>query len=498
MGGEITWQCFKSGPNIGKFKFRVKLYRDCNGINAPASIQLQSNAPGVANLNCNPVSITDISPIGPGCPTCVNPLGYLNAVQELIYESNFVNINGVPPATGWNFFYTDCCRNTGITNLVAAPGDFCLRAIMFPYNGTNTNPCYDSSPQFAERPQLATCTRNLTRYNHNAIDQEQDSLVYDWGRPLTNSPTGPNYNFAPGYSYTSPLPGPAQNPLNVAAVLNSTNGEVSFTSYTPGAFVTVNKVTAYRCGIKVAEIYREIQIALFANCIISGTGAGTVYNTPPDVNPPFPSNPNPYLDTVNVGDTVNFTIIATDFEALANGNVQSLTFTATGVQFASDFATETACDYPPCATVTPVTPVTTPLQGQVTFRWRTDCVHLGGSNGTCSRLSSTYNFVIKCTDNFCPSPSVNFTTITIVVLAPPVVPAPLLKCADVLPNGNVKLGWIPPPDTGKIDTLKYFKAYYIYRANAAAGPYTLIDSVLNVNTFTYTIIILIFRVVVIR
>ena len=31
MGGEVTWECIKSGPTQGMYIFRLKLYRDCNG-----------------------------------------------------------------------------------------------------------------------------------------------------------------------------------------------------------------------------------------------------------------------------------------------------------------------------------------------------------------------------------------------------------------------------------------------------------------------------------
>ena len=29
MGGEITWECIKVGPDAGKYIFKLKLYRDC-------------------------------------------------------------------------------------------------------------------------------------------------------------------------------------------------------------------------------------------------------------------------------------------------------------------------------------------------------------------------------------------------------------------------------------------------------------------------------------
>ncbi|MFM9009071.1 MAG: hypothetical protein ACKORE_10885, partial [Bacteroidota bacterium] len=126
MGGEITWECLKSGPNIGRYIFTVKLYRDCNGVPGPVSVQLTSNAPGLGGgINCNLISQTDISPQGPGCPTCVAPLGLPNAVEEFVYRSSPVVIAGVPPATGWFFAYTNCCRNGAITNLVnPGSGDF--------------------------------------------------------------------------------------------------------------------------------------------------------------------------------------------------------------------------------------------------------------------------------------------------------------------------------------------------------------------------------------
>ena len=504
MGGEVTWDCIKTGPNTGRFVFKVKLYRDCNGIPGPGSVTLTTNAPGWGGgILCPQVSLTDISPVGPGCPTCANPLGLANAVQEYIYQSAPILITGVPPATGWFFYYNDCCRNGAITNLGAGAGDFTLRAFMYPYNATNTNPCFDSSPQFAEKPQLGTCTRNETSYNHNAIDLELDSLVYSWGNPLQNGFPGTNYPFAGGYSATSPLPGPAQNPLNVAPVMNFQTGVVTFTSFTPGAFVTVTKVTAYKCGIKVAEIFREIQIALLNNCIISQppTTPTTVYNTPPDVQDLLGNPLNAIIDTVFAGDTVDITLVAFDFESLPasastapNYPSQSLSLSASGSQFGTNFTNSSAgCPFPPCATLDPplidtIPPIQTnffPLTLQTRFRWITDCNHLPKNVG-CVNLSSTYNFVLKVYDNFCPSPAVNFNTLTIVVVAPPPVGKARMKCADVQANGNVNLTFLPPIDTGEVDTNQFFKAFYIYRSLAGpGGPFALIDSMKNFSIANY-------------
>lgn len=498
MGGEVLWECVKTGPNTGRFIFTVKLYRDCNGIPGPNSVSLTTNAPGWGGgIACPKISQTDISPTGPGCPTCVTPLGYLNAVEEFVYRSAPILITGVPPATGWFFYYTDCCRNGGITNLTN-PGSrsFTLRAIMYPYNATNTNPCYDSSPQFAERPQLSTCTRNQTDYNHNAVDQELDSLVYDWGVPLDNGWPGTPIAYTAGYTSTSPLPSAFHNPANVAATLNQQTGVVSFTSFTPGAFVTVTKVTAYKCNVKVAEIFREIQIALLNNCIITN-GPPVTYNTPPDVQDLFGNPLNVIIDTVVAGDTIEIDLIALDFEALpatVGGGPQSLSLSATGSQFGTNFTNSSAgCFNPPCATLDPpwidtIPPITTqfnPLTLQTKFRWITDCNHLPSNLG-CVNLSSTYNFVLKVYDNFCPSPAVNFNTLTIVVVAPPPVQAARFKCLDVQDNGSVQLTFLPPRDIGTVDTNKFFKAFYIYRSLAGpGGPYTLLDSLKGFKITNY-------------
>jgi gliding motility-associated-like protein len=495
MGGEITWRCLKSGPDAGKFVFQVKLYRDCNGIPQSGSVTLNTNAPG-GSITCNQISVSDISPVAylanglpnPACPTCTNPQNQPNAVQEFIYESAPRLITGVPPATGWYFDWDNCCRNALIVNLSnTGSGTFVLRAIMYPYNATNTNPCFDSSPQFAERPQLATCPKNFTAYNANAVDEELDSLVYDWAHPLQSPfPNPTNYPFTAGYAYNNPMPSPTQNFNNVAAVLNQVTGVVTFTSWTSGAFVTVTKVSAYKCGIKVAEIFREIQIAIMSGCVINQPPNPADYNTPPDMIPPpelVQISPSEYIDTVFAGDTVRFSISASDFEQQPAPNppgiFQLIKFTATGSQFGTNYTDpNSGCLFPPCATIEDPANVLNNFvfgSGGVTFNWVTSCNHLPKNLG-CITFNSVYNFVIKVHDNFCPSPAVNFNTFTIVVMSPPPVKWADLKCADVNTNGTVDLTWTAPVDTGKLDTNKYFKKYYFYRASALAGPYTLIDS----------------------
>lgn len=62
-----------------------------------------------------------------------------------------------------------------------------------------------------------------------------------------------------------------------------------------------------------------------------------------------------------------------------------------------------------------------------------------------------------------------------------VLDAPELSCASVLPNGDVQLTWVQPPDP-----LNEFDEYRLFGSNSLSGPYTQIGTVVNYNTTTFT------------
>lgn len=493
MGGEITWTC----QGGGQFVFHMKLYRDCNGVQGPTSVTLDVfNNPSLTQIAMNLVSQADISPVcnsigpqitcaaaqaQPGWPSSSSPIA--GAVEEFVYQSAAITLNGTPPAGGWIFAYTSCCRNTAITNINNSAGSigFTLRAIMYPYNNMNTNPCYDNSPEFLESPKTIICTGFPFTYNHNAVDAELDSLAYSWANPLDSYTSGPpsafsapNIPFVTGFAFNNPMPGPSLNPNNVPAVINPSTGEVSYTSYTSGNFVTCVKVEAWKCGQKVAEIFRDIQVVLLA--------CGN--NTPPAVTPPFqdPSgNYTLFADTVYAGTLVNFTLSATDFDFLPNGNPQTLTINATGQEFGAGFSNASSgCINPPCATLTPPPPVSGPFGVSTDFSWQTACNHVSYVS-QCFVQSNTYNFVIRTSDDFCPAPAQTIATISITVLNLPVVASPGIHCVAVQPNGDVTLTWEQP-----VDTAGTFDSYHIFTSTNATGPFTALDSIFNYNQTTYT------------
>ena len=483
MGGEITWLCQGNGSYI----FQMKVYRDCNGVpfNFTGVVIRVHNHPSVTEIPVSLFSQTDISPqcngVGPTI-NCQNPAD--GAVQEFILRSSPINLPGIPPPQGWAFTFTGCCRNLAITNLdITGLTGFTLRAIMYPYAGSNTSPCYDSSPVFAERPTTVLCTGTPFTYNHNAYDVDKDSLVYSFAQPLDSMYEGSVFSSASypaaipwedAFNVNSPFPGPELSG-SVPASLNTSTGEISFTPNENGNYVTAVKVSAYRCGTLVAEIFREIQTVVIP-CGI---------NLPPIITAPFVNTQTglqtSFTDTVNAGDMVSFTITATDNEFLPIGTAQSISVNASGGQFGTNFNNPNAgCTDPPCATLDPAPPVILPNNGTITFNWQTGCDHVA-NNDNCFTPINIHTFVLTFKDDYCPAPSYRIATISVVIVAPELVPSPSLRCLAVAANGDVELTWMP-----SVDPIGYFNSYQIFSGPSANGPFTVIDSIFDISQNSYT------------
>lgn len=485
MGGEITWECRSNG----KYVFFLKIYRNCqsNDVSLPTDKLNVHNNPGIINIPLDLISVKDISPV---CNVYAQPSKISctgkepGSVEEKVYVSQEVTLNGIPPAEGWIFTWSGTNRSDNITNLTdSGSKGYTLRAKMFSYNNQPANPCFDNSPSFSEKPSTIICTGYDFTYNNNAIDQELDSLNYSWDFPLDKLDEGiqfsaiqpPSLSFSSGYSYNNPLPGPALNPLNKGAIIKSETGEISYTSFTNGTFATVVKVSSYKGGKLIAEIFRDLQVVLL-QCET---------NYPPNVTPPFPDLVDTtvftrYSDTVKAGELVEFNIAGSDNELLLNGEAQTIEITASGAQFGTGFSDPgSGCLNPPCATLTPPPPITGTQSVSTKFSWQTNCNHISFVENY-KIISNTYTFVIKVSDDFCPAPAVKIATISITVIAEDVINPPSLRCTSVEPNGKIKLSWIPV-----VDTAGLFNSYHIYRSNSSSGPFVILDSIFSINQSEY-------------
>ena len=453
MGGEITWLCIKdpTDPDVGKYIFTMKLYRDCDGTilsTGAVNINMWGTGAPLTTISCNFLGSTDISPvcnsinsgnIALNCQT--NPVG---AVEEYVYQSAPINLPGTPPVTGWHFTWDNCCRNGAIVNLLNSTGNpgFTLRASMFPYTDPTTglvlpaDPCFDSSPTFNESPKTIICSGYPFAYSHNASDPELDSIRYYWAQPLddfvgTYDPDPANNNPAAipfdgffagppmyNYAFNQPIPGN----VNIDPV----SGEISYNSPISGNFATVIRVEAFKCGQLVAEIHRDIQAVLIA----CATMPGGAVNNPPDLTNPVgsqtwtqtfsPTGLPSFQCTVTAGELVQFDVIGQDLDLYNGVTPQEITMEISGGQMASDYVTTTACLNPPCATFMDsngvIPPLISPTTVGGTFQWQTSCDHVS-FDITCGRVSNLYMFSVKVFDDFCPAPAIRIATLMIYVEA---------------------------------------------------------------------------------
>ena len=139
MGGEITWECLKTGPDAGKYIFTMKVYRDCSGISVSTITQVIQvwNHPTVTGIDVDFILQQDVSPLcdpsSSGNPQLDCASGDPGSVEEYIFQSQPVSLPGVPPTAGWQFTWDNCCRNAAITNVLnPSSAGFTLRASMFP------------------------------------------------------------------------------------------------------------------------------------------------------------------------------------------------------------------------------------------------------------------------------------------------------------------------------------------------------------------------------
>ena len=459
MGGEITWKC--DGNN--KYIFELVFYRDCNGaeVNTLSEALRVWNHPTLTTIILPFVSRIDISPVcttvagGPlplDCGTGTSGGNGIGAIEKITYRSAAITIQGIPPTQGWIFTYENFARSNSLTN-ITSPSTYgiTLSAKMFAHGIDNG--CTDNSPTFLQAPYFVSCAGTPFRYNMNAVDPDLDSLYIEFGIPYNNFPTG-TYNpplnpipipFEPGFTFSSPTPNNSMNPSNVSAAINSSNGEITFNSFTVGNFVVKVLVKSYRQGILIAEVEREMQLVI----VPCATG-----NNAPIFTAPFAGGL--YTASVNAGDLVTFNVIANDNEFLQDGSPQTVTLTASGPMFGSNFTSATGCQVFPCAALNQSLPLSGIQQANVSFSWQTSCDHLVNQYGNVLE-SIPYTFVFRAQDNYCQIPKVNYATIQINVLNPGILQAPKIDCIQTDNAGNVIISWTPINDP-----ISSFVSYQLY------------------------------------
>ena len=476
MGGDITWTC-----QGGQYVFQLVFYRDCNGAvvnTAFETIEVWGH-PTVSTIPVTFVSSSDVSPLctevagGPLSLDCGSGQGGGNgagAIEKAIYRSDPITLNGTPPAGGWIFTFDNFSRSASTTNLnnPVAYG-LTIEAKMFAIPNSPGG-CVDNSPQFLQEPYFVSCAGDPYEYNMNAVDPDLDSIAISFGTAyddftgIYDPPTNPApVPYETGFSPTSPTPGTGMNSGNIAAQVDPSTGNLTFLTYNTGEFAVKIIAQSYRNGVLIAQVEREMQL-IVVNC--NGT------NTAPAITGPFGGL---FETTVNAGDLVNFNLTSTDVELLQDGSPQSNMLSATGLMFGTNYTNPAAgCNIAPCATLDATPLIVAPQGVSTTFNWQTTCDHVVTPYGTAAS-SIPYHFVFKVQDDYCPVPKVRYATVTINVINPGVVSAPLIDCIQTDAAGDVTINW-----AAVSDPLGTFSEYQV--SSIQNG---LLATIGNINTTSY-------------
>lgn len=495
LGGEMSYRCLGGGV----YEFTVILFRDCNGIGWDQSnLTIQHNVPGVGFINCPRLpgnqGVIDVTQRCPGntafsCGT--NPTtgtGPVGTVAMQVYRGT-INLSAAPapPAGGFFFTMNDIPINVrnGNGNSSASSSSMTLRVAMYPYISPSTGLALtpaqmcDNSPVFAEPPvglQILNPLDTVT-FNNFAYDSDLDSLSFHIDFPWTGV-------FAPafytnGFTANNPWPGIVPVPTSTGNVaIDPAGGVITFRPMQAGNWLACIRADAWRCGQRVASIFRDFQMQII--------------NAPPGSPPPYdPTNPSPFsqrapqidgyfLDPVTgrvrydltyySGDTVIIPIQARDNFPLFRGSVAAPIFrpdttfvTFAGLPLSTTNNPAANCPFPPCMTIrgindpNPPAPVLNQPTAQLVRRNTTDtttrflgvgykgilevgaklvwfptCDNLPENNvNACGAVIASNQVAITAIDDNCPTQGKTTVTYTFRVAALPELPAPFFYGVSV-------------------------------------------------------------------
>lgn len=305
-GGEITYEWISG--NI--YKVKLSYYRDCAGIQAPLlTLNYKSVSCGLGPFNIaltpvgTPVQVTPLCVTSQNNSTCNG--GTLYAVERNDYEA-IVTLPG--NCNDWEFYYNECCRNAAITNLLD-PG---LQGSYIASTLNNLDVPFNNSVQFAEIPVNLINNNITTTLGWSTYDVDGDIILYELNPARDFSGGVLNLTYNSGYSHLQPFL--SSSPT----VLDANTGLLTISPNALQVSVVSMKVSEFRSGVLIGEVYRDYQIAVINSS-----------NTPPSLTgingtASFVTNGCP-------GDTIDFDVLSSDPDA---GQIVTLSMAPNGTNAA--------------------------------------------------------------------------------------------------------------------------------------------------------------------
>ncbi|MBL0095328.1 MAG: gliding motility-associated C-terminal domain-containing protein [Bacteroidetes bacterium] len=255
-GSEMEY-VYSGIPNT--YLVRIKLYRDCNGVNASTQLNIcwYSDSLGLSGTTIAPIISFVVVPNSPCVttqPTCIGGIGDL---QVYLYESTIT----LPQAsTDWVFFFMECCGNNFPSTVSNNSFTNRFNSCTLDNSAAPTN----SSPTFINLLQYRFCVGNHFYFDNGALDADGDSLVYSLIAPeydLGTCPSQPiQITYVPPYSPTNPLAS------SIPITINSSTGVINSIPSIVQVPVICIKVSEFRNGNLIGEVKREIIIYITPSC----------------------------------------------------------------------------------------------------------------------------------------------------------------------------------------------------------------------------------------
>ncbi len=325
-GGDLTYQ------HLGGYQYEVTLvlYRDCAGIPVqnPELITC-TNASGSTvsfNVSLIPGTGNEITfPCFSTITTCNG--GGAPGFQRYEYHGTVT----LPASSNWKLKWEDCCRNCAITTISGG----CNNSYLIEANLNNLIAPNDDSPYFTNYPVAFVCLGQNFTYNHGVVDSDGDSLSYSFINPRI---TGGNpVPFLSGYTATNFIS--SSTPIT----LNPNTGDINLTSSQLEVGITAILIEAFKNGVKVGSVMRDIQFQV-QNCNPNVLPTATGINGTADFDTIVYAN-TPICFDIYTADANTDQTVSLNW----NNAIPGATFTATNDQF----PTGTFCWTPTAADARP-------------------------------------------------------------------------------------------------------------------------------------------------
>ncbi len=267
-GGEIWYDYIGDSTGVpNQYLVSIKLYRDASGITLPTSLGVCVSSSCFSNTTLTLPMIGAANQPVPGLDPCADDQSDPNYVPMVFnYYKATVVLGGL--CADWRFSYSLNARNAAITNLVN-PGstNITLEAKLNNLLGHN------DSPRFITPAAKNFCVgvpgQQPFVFPQFSLENDGDSVMYEWGHPQTGSGCPPNFTDIP---FVSPFT--KNNPMSTynGITLDPRNGTFTFLPDQPGVVVMKTVIKELRFDsvltqwVFIGSSTRDVQVPILSTC----------------------------------------------------------------------------------------------------------------------------------------------------------------------------------------------------------------------------------------